>query len=113
MDNQQRPIVQHRELCSELCGSLDGSGAWGRTCVQMAECLFCSSETIITLLICYTPVQNRKVKKKKEKRGKSGKKIKTITAADKDGEKLSHRALQVGMSRGAKLQRTVWQVVRT
>ena len=74
MDNQQRPIVQHRELCSELCGSLDGSGAWGRTCVQMAECLFCSSETIITLLICYTPVQNRKVKKKKKKEANQEKK---------------------------------------
>ena len=34
MDSQQ---VEHRELCSGLCGSLDGQGAWGRadswTCV--------------------------------------------------------------------------------
>ena len=28
MDNQQGPTVQHRELCSVLCGSLDGRG-WG------------------------------------------------------------------------------------
>ena len=26
MDNQQGLIVQHREPCSQLCGSLDGSG---------------------------------------------------------------------------------------
>ena len=26
MDNQQGPNVQHRELCSVLCGSLDGRG---------------------------------------------------------------------------------------
>lgn len=39
MDNQQGPAVRHRELCSMLCGSLVGRGAWGRmnTCVGMAE----------------------------------------------------------------------------
>ena len=26
MDNQQGPTVLHRELCSMLCGSLDGKG---------------------------------------------------------------------------------------
>ena len=26
MDNQQRPTVKHRELCSMLCGSQDGRG---------------------------------------------------------------------------------------
>ena len=30
MDNQQGPTVQHLELCSMLCGSLDGRGIWGR-----------------------------------------------------------------------------------
>ena len=30
MDNQQGPTVQHRELCSMSCGSLDGRGVWGR-----------------------------------------------------------------------------------
>ena len=29
MDNQQGPTVQHMELCSVLCGSLDGRGVWG------------------------------------------------------------------------------------
>ena len=58
--NQQGPAVQHRELCSVLGGSLDGKGAWGRmdTHVCMAESLHCSPETITTLLISYTPIQN-------------------------------------------------------
>ena len=30
MDNQQGPTVQHRELCSVLCGSLDEKGVWER-----------------------------------------------------------------------------------
>ena len=52
------------ELRSMLCGSLDGRGFMGRmgTCVCMAEALRCSPETIITLLIGYTPVQNKKFK---------------------------------------------------
>jgi len=41
-----------------LCGSLDGRG------VCMAGYLHCSPETITTLLIGYTPIQN-KLKKKK------------------------------------------------
>ena len=46
MDNQQRPIVQHMELCSMLCASLDGKEAWGRmdTCICMAESLCCSPQ---------------------------------------------------------------------
>ena len=30
MDNEQGPTVQHRQLCSVLPGSLDGSGIWER-----------------------------------------------------------------------------------
>ena len=30
MDSQQGPIVQHMELCSMLCASLDGRGVCGR-----------------------------------------------------------------------------------
>ena len=39
MDNQQVPTVPHSELCSMLCGSLDGRGVWGEidTCMCMAE----------------------------------------------------------------------------
>ena len=54
------------ELCSMLCGSLDGKGVGGRMgiCIYMAESLHCSPETITTLLIGYTSVQNKKFKKK-------------------------------------------------
>ena len=54
------------ELCSMLCGSLDGRGVWGRTetYLCMAE-PFCSSpETIATLLISNILTQNKKLKKK-------------------------------------------------
>jgi len=52
MDNQQGPTVQHTELCSVLCSSLDGRGVWGRmdTCMCMAESLCCPPDTITTLL---------------------------------------------------------------
>ena len=60
------------ELCSDIT-SLDERGVWGRmdTCICMAESLHCSSETITTLLVGYTPKQNvfcvKKLKKKKKK----------------------------------------------
>ena len=43
-----------------LCASLDGRGVWGRmdACVCLAESFHCSPETITTLLISYSPVQN-------------------------------------------------------
>jgi len=61
MDNHQGPSVYHMELCSMLCGSLDGRGVWGKmdTCICMAQSLLCSVETIITLLISDTPIQNK------------------------------------------------------
>ena len=60
MDNQQGPTVEHRELCSMLCGSLGGRGVWRGmgTRVCMAESLCCSPETITTLLISYMPIQS-------------------------------------------------------
>ena len=65
MDNQQGPTAWHREVCSMLYGSLEGRGVWGRmdTCVCIAESLCCSTETITTLVISYTPIQNKKLKK--------------------------------------------------
>ena len=64
MDNQQGPNVQHRKLCSVLCGSLDGRGVWGRmdTCIRVAESLCCPPEAITALLIRSTPIQNKKLK---------------------------------------------------
>ena len=52
------------ELYSVLCGSLDGKGVQGRmdTCICMAESLCYSPETITTLLISYTLIQNKKLK---------------------------------------------------
>ena len=49
MNNQQGPTVQQSELCSMLCGSLDGTEVQGRmdTCVCTAEPL-CSSPGNIT-----------------------------------------------------------------
>ena len=74
MDRQQKPIVQHTELCSMICASLDGSGVWGRmdTRICMAESLHRSPEAVTTLAIGYTPIQNvfglkEKIKMKKKK----------------------------------------------
>ena len=65
MDNQQGPTVQHRELRSMLCSSLDGRGVWRRmdTCVCMTESLCYLPANITTLLISYTPVRNKKLRK--------------------------------------------------
>ena len=62
---QQGPTVQHRKLCSMLCGSLDGRGICGRleTCISMAEFLCCPPETVTTLFISCTPIQSKKLKK--------------------------------------------------
>ena len=55
------------ELCSILCGSLDGRGVWGEmdTHIGMVESFCYSPKTITTLLISYTPIQNKKFKEKK------------------------------------------------
>ena len=39
-----------------------GMGVWGKidTCICMAKSLCCSPETTTTLLISYTPIQNKK-----------------------------------------------------
>ena len=60
------------ELCSILCGGLDGREVWGRmdTCICLIESLCCPYETIKALLTGYTPVQNKKLKKKKKTKTK-------------------------------------------
>ena len=62
MDNQQGPTVYHRELCSMLCGSLNGRGVWGRmnTCIYILESLSYSPEIVATLLIGCIQIQNKK-----------------------------------------------------
>ena len=54
------------ELCSMLCGSLNGRGVCRRMyiCISMAESFRCSPETTTTLLISYIPTQNKKFKRK-------------------------------------------------
>ena len=46
MDNKQGPTVQHMELCSMLCGSLDERGVWERmdTYLFMDEALRCAPD---------------------------------------------------------------------
>ena len=63
MDHQQGPTAQHGDLCSMICGSLDGRGVWGRmdSCTCIAESLPCSPEMITTVLIGYTSIQNKKI----------------------------------------------------
>ena len=65
MHNQQGTTLWHMELRSMFCGSLEGRGVWGRinTCICMAESLHWSPGTITVLLIGYTPIQNKKLKK--------------------------------------------------
>ena len=60
--------LSNMELCLMLLDSWDGRGVWGRTDthVRMAESLPSSPETII-LLTGYTPIQNKKSKKKERK----------------------------------------------
>ena len=42
MDNPQRPTIKHMELCSMLCGNLNGRGVWGKidTCIYVWLSLF-------------------------------------------------------------------------
>ena len=56
IDNQQGPIIYYRKLCSTLCRR----GVWQRTdtCIRITESFCCSPETIITLLISFTPLQS-------------------------------------------------------
>ena len=63
MDSQQGPTLQHMELCSVLCGSLEGEEFGGRmnayvcvcvcvcVCVSMAESLCCSPGIVTTLFV--------------------------------------------------------------
>ena len=47
MVSQHGSAIQHMQLCSVFCGSLDRREVWGRTdtCICMAEPFCCASET--------------------------------------------------------------------
>ena len=67
-------------------------GVWGRmdTCICMAKSLCCSPETITTLLISYTPIQNTKFKVW----GKEGKKKKQMVMSDVPLRRRARNAVQ-------------------
>ena len=62
VDKQQGHTGEPMELCSMLCGSLDGRAVWGRmdTCRCMTESLSCPPKIVTTLLIGYTTVKKIK-----------------------------------------------------
>ena len=55
MDKQHGPTVQHKELCSMLCGGLNGRWVSGRMGlgICMTESLHCSPETHISAILQY------------------------------------------------------------
>ena len=56
MGNQQGPTIQHRQLCSGSCGSLDGREFDGeRTQVYVRLSSLAVHLELTTLLIGYTP----------------------------------------------------------
>ena len=65
MGNLQGPLCSTWN-CALFVGSLDGRGVGGRmdTCICVAESSHCARETITTLLIGHTTIQNFKVFKK-------------------------------------------------
>ena len=65
MDYQQGHTVQHLELCSVSCGSLDGRGVQGRMDIYicMAKSHRYSPEISTTLFTGYTDIQNKKLKR--------------------------------------------------
>ena len=69
MDNQQGPTVQHRELCSMLCGSRAGRGTWGE---WMHVCLWLSPFTVCLELSqhCSSAIPHYKITSSKEKKKK-------------------------------------------
>ena len=72
MDNQQGPTVEHMELCSMLCGSLDERGVWGgwiHVLIYVWLSPFAVHLKLLPhfLLIHYTPTQNKNFKNKQTK----------------------------------------------
>jgi len=68
VDNQRGPTVQHRELCSMLCGSLGGRGVWGRMDTCMVESLCCRRNYHIVNWL-YANIKFKKNLIKKNKKG--------------------------------------------
>ena len=72
VDNQQGPTVQHMDLCSVLCGSLDErgvGGGWIHVLIYAGLSPFAVHLKLLQhcLLIHHTPIQNKKFKNKQTK----------------------------------------------
>ena len=53
-------------LCLMLCGSLDGRGVWGEwthVYIWLSPFMLCCSLETVILLICYTPIKNKKLQR--------------------------------------------------
>ena len=96
MGIQQGPTVLHREPCSVLCCSLDGMEFGGRWIhgYRMDESLCCPSETITTLLIGCTPIQNKKLNKIKREREKKSLRLHGSSAVCSDLVELNQASLR-------------------
>ena len=51
-DNPQRPIVQHRELCSIFCNSLEGERIWKRIDVYVCVCVYIYMCVCVCVCVC-------------------------------------------------------------
>ena len=66
MDNQQGPKYSTGNSAQGyVAASVGGEFGGDGSCIRMAESLLCSPETTTTLLISYTPMQNKKSFKNK------------------------------------------------
>ena len=61
MGNEQGPTVEHRELCSMLCGGLGGGSLGESGCVHY---VWLSPSVVHLKLSQHTPIQNKKLKNK-------------------------------------------------
>ena len=64
MDHQQEPTVQHRELGSVTWqGRWEVGGEWIQVCVWLSPFTVHLKPSQYCLLISYTPIQNKKLKR--------------------------------------------------
>ena len=62
LDDQQGPTVEQRKLNSIFCNNLNGKRIWKRIDVCITKPFYCTSETITTLSVNYTPKWDKVLK---------------------------------------------------